>query len=91
MVQAQVQDEAASASRSAPEDGASPFLREHLKSLAPYMPIEPFDVLSAKLGRAPRDIVKLDANENPYGPPPGVMESLGAMDFPNIYPDPETR
>jgi len=30
----------------------------------------PIEVLSAQLGRKPEDIVKLDANENPYGPPP---------------------
>lgn len=44
-----------------------------------------------KLGRKPEDIVKLDANENPYGPPPEVLQALGSMKFPNIYPDPEQR
>lgn len=67
------------------------FIREHLKKLAAYTPIEPFEVLSAKLGRQPQDIVKLDANENPYGPPPEVLQALGSMEFPNIYPDPESR
>ena len=67
------------------------FIRPHLRQLAAYTPIEPFEVLSAKLGRQPEDIVKLDANENPYGPPPEVLEALGSMSFPNIYPDPESR
>lgn len=67
------------------------FIRPHLLKLAPYTPIVPFEVLSAKLGRKPQDIVKLDANENPYGPPPEVLKALGSMDFPNIYPDPESR
>lgn len=70
---------------------AAQFIRPHLLKLAPYTPIVPFEVLSAKLGRKPQDIVKLDANENPYGPPPEVLEALGSMDFPNIYPDPESR
>ncbi|CAI5485095.1 unnamed protein product [Closterium sp. Yama58-4] len=48
-------------------------------------------VLSAQLGRAPEDIVKLDANENPYGPPPEVREALGSLSFPHVYPDPESR
>lgn len=70
--------------------GAS-FIRPHLLDLAPYTPIEPFEVLSARLGRDPKDIVKLDANENPYGPPPEVLEALGNMEFPNIYPDAQSR
>jgi histidinol-phosphate aminotransferase len=67
------------------------FLRPHLLKMAPYTPIEPFEVLSARYGRKPEDIIKLDANENPYGPPPEVRAALGAMSFPHIYPDPETR
>jgi len=66
-------------------------IRSHLESLPPYTPIEPFEVLSARIGREPSQIVKLDANENPYGPLPIVREALGKMDFPHIYPDPESR
>jgi len=66
-------------------------IRRHLESLPPYTPIEPFEVLSARIGREPAQIVKLDANENPYGPLPAVREALGRLDFPHIYPDPESR
>ena len=66
-------------------------IRKHLESLPPYTPIEPFEVLSARLGRTPDQIVKLDANENPYGPLTVVREALANMEFPHIYPDPESR
>ena len=66
-------------------------IRPHLESLPPYTPIEPFEVLSARLGREPSQIVKLDANENPYGPLLVVRKALGKLDFPHIYPDPESR
>ena len=65
--------------------------RTHLEALPPYTPIEPFEVLSARLGRSADQIIKLDANENPYGPLPVVREALGKLDFPHIYPDPESR
>uniref|UniRef100_A0A5B6YKR5 histidinol-phosphate transaminase n=1 Tax=Davidia involucrata TaxID=16924 RepID=A0A5B6YKR5_DAVIN len=67
------------------------FIRSHLLKLSPYQPILPFEVLSTRLGRKPEDIIKLDANENPYGPPPEVFKALGAMKFPYVYPDPESR
>jgi histidinol-phosphate aminotransferase len=66
-------------------------VRSHLESLPPYIPIEPFEILSARIGRSPDQIIKLDANENPYGPLPVVREALGKLDFPHIYPDPESR
>ncbi len=66
-------------------------IRAHLESMPPYTPIEPFEVLSARIGREASQIIKLDANENPYGPCPAVREALGKLEFPHIYPDPESR
>jgi histidinol-phosphate aminotransferase len=65
------------------------FVRPSVRTMEPYTPIVPFEVLSARLGRAPEDIVKLDANENPYGPSPLVREALAAGRYYHIYPDPE--
>ncbi len=61
------------------------------ESFPAYQPIEPFDVISARLGRPIEEIVKLDANENPYGPAPSVRQALAGLAFANIYPDPESR
>ena len=69
----------------------SNLLLPHIAEMEPYTPIEPFEVVSARLGRSPAQIVKLDANENPYGPHPAVREALAAYPFPHIYPDPEQR
>jgi histidinol-phosphate aminotransferase len=66
-------------------------IARRFQNFPPYTPIEPFEVLSARLGRDPQDIIKLDANENPYGPSPLVKKALADMAFPHIYPDPESR
>lgn len=66
-------------------------LPAHIANLPAYTPIEPFEVLSARIGRAPQDIIKLDANENPYGMSPRARTALANIDFPHIYPDPESR
>jgi len=57
-----------------------------------YHPILPFEVLSEQLGIPFEQIVKLDANENPYGPLPQVRAALSEMQqYTHIYPDPESR
>src|SRR5512135_1337443 len=71
------------------QEDLSGLLRPHIRDMAPYTPILPFEVLSRQLGRAPEHIVKLDANENPYGPAPAVRAALVAYPFVHIYPDPE--
>jgi histidinol-phosphate aminotransferase len=65
------------------------YIRPDIAAMKPYTPILPFEVLSQRLNRAPAEIVKLDANENPYGPSPRVREALANAAFLNIYPDPD--
>lgn len=67
------------------------FIRPEIAKMEAYTPIVPFEVLSARLGRAPEQIVKLDANENPYGPSPKALEALRNGRFFHIYPDPESN
>ncbi|MGC9520818.1 MAG: histidinol-phosphate transaminase [Anaerolineae bacterium] len=67
------------------------YIRPDIATMEPYTPIYPFEVLAARLGRAPEQIVKLDANENPYGPSPRVRAALAGLEYTHIYPDPESR
>ena len=65
-------------------------IRPDIADMAPYTPIVPFDVLSERLGIAAENIIKLDANENPYGPSPRIYQALAAETYYHIYPDPES-
>ena len=56
-----------------------------------YEPIEPSELLAERLGIPAEQIVKLDGNENPYGPSPRVIEALGSFDSYHRYPDPQQR
>lgn len=62
-----------------------------IRDLPAYTPIEPFDVLSERIGKTPELIIKLDANENPYGMSPNIRKTLANLRFGHIYPDPENR
>jgi histidinol-phosphate aminotransferase len=75
------------ATRLDPLDLVRPDLKQH----AVYEPIEPVEVLAARLGVPAERIVKLDGNENLYGPSPRVREALAAHDGYHIYPDPDQR
>src|SRR5215203_5057017 len=67
----------------------STLMRAEINDLEEYTPIQPFEVLGRRLGIPAEQLVKLDANENPYGPVPAVMEALAEYNFYHIYPDPE--
>lgn len=70
---------------------ANQFIRQHILDLPPYQPVYPLDVLAEELGYQTDQLVKLDANENPYGPLPEVLEALANLKTVHIYPDPESR
>ena len=67
------------------------FIRSHIHQMPPYQPVLPFDVLSEQLGIPTSQIIKLDANENPYGPIQAVRQALADLPYTHIYPDPESR
>ena len=65
------------------------FLRPDIYEMEEYTPIEPLEVLSARLGLPAERIIKLDGNENPYGPSPRALAALADYERYHIYPDPE--
>jgi len=66
-------------------------LRQDLLDMPPYEPIEPIDVLAEQLGIAEESVIKLDGNENPYGPSPRIHDALARFPYYHIYPDPLQR
>lgn len=56
--------------------------------MTPYSPIEPPDQIALRLGLKESEIVKLDANENPFGTIKAVNNILAEGRYFHIYPDP---
>ena len=63
-------------------------IRPDICEMDAYTPIVPFEVLCKRLGLPAEQIVKVDANENPYGPSPKVFEAIARYPYYHIYPDP---
>ncbi len=64
-------------------------IRRDVAEMEAYTPTASLEVFAERLGRPVDTLIKLDANENPYGPSPKVLEALGSLDVAHIYPDPE--
>lgn len=65
-------------------------LRRSLAAIQPSRTIEPVGTAAARRGLSPNRIVRLNANENPYGTPLRVQEALASFDQYHLYPDPES-
>ena len=73
-----------------PEKQFEGLIRPHLTSVQTYQPVDPPEVLAERAGISPDSIVKLNGNENPYGPSPKAAEAVYNSDL-HIYPDPFQR
>ena len=65
--------------------------RKGVMEMATYSPIEPPDQIALRLGLPESEIVKLDANENPYGVSAEVLDELSRAKYLSIYPDPSQK
>ncbi len=64
------------------------WLRPSLLDVPPYVPVVPPSALAERLGLPVERILKLDANEDQYGPSPKVAAALAQVRSFHIYPDP---
>lgn len=67
------------------------FIQPHILDAEEYVPILPLDILSEEIGIPVERLIKLDANENPFGTSPRVLEAIAACRELHIYPDPDLR
>ena len=62
------------------------FYNKHIQNIEPYVPVDSTEQLIKSTGIKSEDIIRLNANENPYGPPPGILDMIKNSDL-SIYPD----
>ena len=65
--------------------------RRDLRELNPYVAVDSPERLAEMAGIPPDRIIKLNGNENPYGPSAKVQEALGRHEGYHIYPDAQQK
>lgn len=65
-------------------------IRRDIAAMSAYTPTTSLEVFAQRLGLAAEDLIKLDANENPFGPSPRVVDALANLPNMHVYPDPES-
>jgi histidinol-phosphate aminotransferase len=61
-------------------------MSSHVQALEPYTPPD-WEEMAAHAGLVPDQLVRLDANENPYGPSPRATGALSRFQAYGYYPD----
>ena len=65
-------------------------VRPHLLDVKTYRSMDPPEVLAQRAGIPTDRIVKLNGNENPFGPSPRAVEAVARVPL-HVYPDPLQR
>jgi len=68
-------------------EGIEQLIRPEILTLSGYSPSKSPDTLEGKVRVPAKDIIKLDANENPYGCSPRVRQALTTCPSFSVYPD----
>lgn len=68
-------------------EGIEKLVRIDMSHFGAYSPCKSPEMISRKTGIPEAEIIKLDANENPYGCSPRVSQALSKYPYLNIYPD----
>ncbi len=66
-------------------------LLPHIRQLKTYDGVDPMEVMAQQAGIPPDKVIRLNGNENPFGPSPEVVKALGSFQHFNHYPDPDQR
>ena len=66
-------------------------LLPQFRKLETYEAMDSTEAMAEKAGLPAEKIIRLNGNENPYGPSPKVVEALGSFKNYNHYPDPDQR
>ena len=65
-------------------------MRPHMVKIATYHGVDPSEELARKAGIRPEDVIRLNANENPYGALDKVSAALVGQPL-HLYPDPKQQ
>ena len=68
-------------------EGIDKLIRPELAGFGGYAASKSPEAIAAQAKIPVEDVIKLDANENPYGCSPRVRQALSAYPYFNIYPD----
>jgi histidinol-phosphate aminotransferase len=67
-------------------------LRRSLKALPEYAALEDPEQIARSYGLDPASIIKIDGNENPYGPSPKALDALARVAYaPHLYGDAQQK